>query len=77
VSVLCYLLAAGKVVFFCVGFFNSFLGKALTEKKNALRSEYGKLKQQAREYGIIKKNVDSILNPGTERARGKERNAEL
>jgi hypothetical protein len=49
----------------------------LTERKNALRSEYGKLKQQAREYGIIKKNIDSILNPGTERARGKDRNAEL
>jgi hypothetical protein len=49
----------------------------LTEKKNALRAEYGKLKQQAREYGIVKKNVDSILNPGAERARGKERGAEL
>jgi hypothetical protein len=49
----------------------------LTEKKNALRSEYGKLKAQAREYGIIKKNVDSILNPGTERARGKDLHAEL
>jgi len=46
----------------------------LTEKKNALRAEYGKLKQQAREYGIVKRNVDSILNPGAEpRARGKER----
>jgi hypothetical protein len=49
----------------------------LTEKKNALRSEYGKLKAQAREYSIIKKNVDSILNPGTERARGKDLHAEL
>jgi len=50
----------------------------LTEKKNALRAEYGKLKKQAREYGIVKRNVDSILNPGTEpRTRGKERSAEL
>ena len=49
----------------------------LTEKKNALRVEYGKLQQQAREYGIVKRNVDSILNPGTERARGRERQAEL
>jgi len=49
----------------------------LTEKKNALRVEYGKLQQQAREYGIVKKNVDSILNPGTERTRGRDRNAEL
>jgi len=49
----------------------------LTEKKNALRTEYGNLKRQAREYGIVKKNVDSILNPGAERARWKERSAEL
>jgi hypothetical protein len=50
----------------------------LTENKNALRAEYGKLKQQAKEYGIIKKNVDSILEPGAEpRARDKDRNAEL
>jgi len=50
----------------------------LTESKNALRVEYGKLKRQAKEYGIIKKNVDSILEPGAEpRARGKDRQAEL
>jgi len=49
----------------------------LTEKKNALRAEYGNLKRQAWEYGIVKSNVDSILNPGTERTRGKERSAEL
>jgi len=49
----------------------------LTEKKNALRTEYGKLQKQAQEYGIVKKNVDSILNPGTERARGRARQAEL
>jgi len=59
----------------------------LNDRINALRSEYGKLKHQAREYGklkhqareygIIKKNVDSILNPGTERARGKNLNVDL
>jgi cytochrome oxidase Cu insertion factor (SCO1/SenC/PrrC family) len=50
----------------------------LTESKNALRVEYGNLKKQAKEYGVIKKNVDSILDPGAEpRARGKDRNAEL
>ena len=49
----------------------------LTERKNALRAEYGKLRQMAKEYGIVKKNVDSILNPSTERVRGKERSAEL
>jgi len=31
----------------------------LTEKKNALRAVYGKLKQQAREYGVVKRNTDS------------------
>ena len=49
----------------------------LTEKKNALLSEYGKLKQQAREYGVVKKNVDSILNPSMERTHSRERAAEL
>jgi len=49
----------------------------LTEKKNALRSEYGKLKQQAREYSIVKKNVDSILNPATERTHSRDRSTEL
>jgi hypothetical protein len=49
----------------------------LTEKKNALRAEYGKLKQQAREYGVVKKNVDSILNPDIDRVRGRDRSAEL
>ena len=49
----------------------------LTEKKNTLRAEYGNLRQMAKEYGVVKKNVDSILNPGTERARGRDRNVEL
>jgi len=46
-------------------------------KKNELRAEYGKLKRQARDYGVVKKNVDSILNPGTERAQGRNRGVEL
>jgi hypothetical protein len=49
----------------------------LTEKKNALRAEYGNLKQQAREYGVVKRNVDSILNPDMDRVQKKERSAEL
>ena len=49
----------------------------LTDRKNALRSEYGKLKQQAQEYGIVKKNVDSILNPATERTHNRDRSTEL
>jgi hypothetical protein len=50
----------------------------LTGNKNALRAEYGKLRKQAREYGVVKSNIDSILNPVTEqRARGKDRGVEL
>jgi len=49
----------------------------LTEKKNALRSEYDDLKRQAREYGIVKRNVDSILDPAPERAHGRNGGAEL
>jgi len=50
----------------------------LTDNKNALRAEYGKLKREAQEYGIVKRNVDSILDTGTEqRARGKDRGMEL
>ena len=49
----------------------------LTEKKNALYSEYNKLRRQARDYGVVKKNVDSILNPNPERARGRDRSSEL
>ncbi|GHU79063.1 endonuclease [Clostridia bacterium] len=49
----------------------------LAERKDALAAEYGNLKRQAREYGIIKSNVDSILNPGAARGKTKERGAEL
>jgi hypothetical protein len=50
---------------------------ALTERKTALQSEYAKLKKQAREYGIIKRNVDSILHPDGGRDKAKERGAVL
>jgi hypothetical protein len=46
----------------------------LTDKKNVLLAEYGKLKRQAREMGVVKRNVDSILNPGTEMTRDKSKN---
>jgi hypothetical protein len=49
----------------------------LTERKAALQAEYGKLKKQAREYGIIKKNVDSILNPADGRDKTKAQSIEL
>ena len=49
----------------------------LNDTKNALRAEYDKLKLQSREYGIVKKNVDSILNPVAERTRSIDRATEL
>jgi hypothetical protein len=49
----------------------------LTEKKNALRAEYAALKKSAREYGVVRRNVDSILNPAEPKAKRRERGAEL
>jgi len=49
----------------------------LTEKKNALRAEYGNLKRQARDLGVVKRNVDIILNPGTERTLRKDKDMAL
>jgi len=49
----------------------------LAKRKTALYVEYKKLEQSAREYGIVKRNIDSILNPGTERTQNRERGAEL
>jgi len=49
----------------------------LTDKKNMLISEYYRLKKLSREYGVVKRNVDSILNPDIDRVRVKSRNTEL
>jgi len=49
----------------------------LTERKTTLNTEYKKLEQSAREYGIVKRNVDSILTPGDSRGRKMERGTEL
>lgn len=49
----------------------------LTKEKEALYAEYGKLKKQMKEYGIIKQNVDSILKQHPDMDRDKERDAEL
>ena len=46
---------------------------ALSEKKNKLYEEYREAKKQMQEYGIIKKNVDSILYPSQSRAKEQER----
>ena len=47
----------------------------LQEQKEALRADYGKLKKQVREYGVIRQNIDSILRQPREpeREKGKER----
>ncbi|MDL2218590.1 hypothetical protein LJC27_08035, partial [Christensenellaceae bacterium OttesenSCG-928-M15] len=48
----------------------------LGKEKETLYAEYGKLKKQVKEYGVIKQNVDSILKqPEAEKSKG--RDAEL
>ena len=47
--------------------------KRLTAEKDALYTEYGKLKKQLREYDAVKQNIDSILHP----ARGREQEKAL
>ena len=47
--------------------------KRLTAEKDALYTEYGKLKKQLREYDAVKQNIDSILYP----ARGREQEKAL
>ena len=50
----------------------------LSEKKDALRAEYFELRRQAKELGVVVKNVNSILEPGTEvRSRDRGRDMEL
>ena len=46
---------------------------ALSDRKAALYDEYRKAKKQMNEYGIIKKNVDSIIYPAQSKAREQER----
>ncbi|MBS6833398.1 MAG: endonuclease, partial [Clostridiales bacterium] len=46
---------------------------SLTDRKAALYEEYRKAKKQMQEYGIIKKNVDSILYPSQSKTREQER----
>ena len=44
----------------------------LQEQKDTLYADYGKLKKQVKEYGVIKQNIDSILRQNRELERGKE-----
>ena len=48
----------------------------LSESKDALRSEYNKLKKQAHEYGIIKRNMNSILHSDNSKNNIEERAAD-
>jgi hypothetical protein len=49
---------------------------SVTEKKTALRTEYGKLKKQASEYDTIKRNVESILGKNSNKNKPLQRSAE-
>ena len=44
----------------------------LQEQKEALRADYGKLKKQAKEYDVIRQNIDNILRQPREPERDKE-----
>jgi len=44
----------------------------LQEEKETLYTDYGKLKKQVKEYGVIKQNINSILRLNKEPERGKE-----
>ena len=42
---------------------------SLNDRKSKLYEDYRQAKKQMQEYGIVKKNVDSILYPSQSRAR--------
>ena len=44
----------------------------LQQQKEALYADYGKIKKQAKEYDVIKQNIDSILRQDRELERRKE-----
>ena len=46
--------------------------KELTEKKDKLYQEYGKLKKKVKQYDTIKQNVDSILRQAKQQQRNRE-----
>ena len=46
--------------------------KELTEKKDKLYQEYGKLKKKVKQYDTIKQNVDSILRQAKQPEREKQ-----
>lgn len=46
--------------------------KELTEKKDKLYQEYGKLKKKVKQYDTIKQNVDNILRQAKQPEREKQ-----
>ena len=46
---------------------------SLNDRKSKLYEDYRQAKKQMQEYGVVKKNVDSILYPSQSRAREQER----
>jgi hypothetical protein len=49
----------------------------LTKRRDSLKAEYARLREQAREYGVVKANVESILSGEAGRTRGRGRENEL
>ena len=47
--------------------------RSLNDRKTKLYEDYRQAKKQMQEYGVVKKNVDSILYPSQSRAREQER----
>jgi hypothetical protein len=49
----------------------------LTKRRDSLKAEYVKLKGQAQEYGVVKADIDSILNPTGRKEKEREHGTEL
>ena len=47
--------------------------RSLNDRKTKLYEDYRQAKKQMQEYGVVKKNVDSILYPSQSRAKEQER----
>ena len=46
---------------------------AMTDKKSRLYDEYKRAKKQLSEYGIVKRNIDSVIYPAQSKAKEQER----
>ena len=47
-------------------------GKSITKQKEAIYTDYGKIKKHVKEYDVIKQNIDSILRYGGKQERKQE-----